>query len=133
MATHLSVSYSTNIPIRSELDTDTLKVGVIGYGYWGPNIVRNLQALAGARGVGICDKNPAALRRAEGVNHGTRLGSARPTFATLAAAKIPRWRCPSQRPAGSASRRAMAMSSGRMTSRAVFSVAGVRGPGGSAI
>ena len=48
-------------------------VGVIGYGYWGPNIVRNLQALAGARVVGICDKNPAALRRAESVNHGTRL------------------------------------------------------------
>ena len=50
-------------------------VGVIGYGYWGPNIVRNLQALAGARVAGICDKNPAALRRAEGVNHGTRLVS----------------------------------------------------------
>jgi predicted dehydrogenase len=48
-------------------------VGVIGYGYWGPNIVRNLQGLAGARVVGICDKNPAALRRAEAVNHGTRL------------------------------------------------------------
>ncbi len=50
-------------------------VGVIGYGYWGPNIVRNLQALAGARVVGICDKDPAALHRAEGVNHGTRLVS----------------------------------------------------------
>jgi predicted dehydrogenase len=50
-------------------------VGVIGYGYWGPNIVRNLQALAGAQVVGICDKNPAALQRAGGVNHGTRLVS----------------------------------------------------------
>jgi predicted dehydrogenase len=50
-------------------------VGVIGYGYWGPNIVRNLLALADARVVGICDKNPAALRRAEGINHGTRLAS----------------------------------------------------------
>jgi predicted dehydrogenase len=50
-------------------------VGVIGYGYWGPNIVRNLQALAGASVVGICDKNPAALQRAESVNHGTRLFS----------------------------------------------------------
>jgi predicted dehydrogenase len=50
-------------------------VGVIGYGYWGPNIVRNLQGLADARVVGICDKNPAALRRAEGINHGTQLVS----------------------------------------------------------
>jgi predicted dehydrogenase len=50
-------------------------VGVIGYGYWGPNIVRNLQALPGARVVGICDKNPTALQRAAGVNHGTRLVS----------------------------------------------------------
>ena len=50
-------------------------VGVIGYGYWGPNIVRNLQALPGVRVVGICDKNPAALQRAAGVNHGTRLVS----------------------------------------------------------
>lgn len=48
-------------------------VGVIGYGYWGPNIVRNLLTLAGAKVVGICDKNPAALRRAESINHGTRL------------------------------------------------------------
>jgi predicted dehydrogenase len=50
-------------------------VGVIGYGYWGPNIVRNFQALSGARIVGICDKNPAALQRAANVNHGTRLVS----------------------------------------------------------
>src|SRR5690349_22192284 len=48
-------------------------IGVIGYGYWGPNIVRNLLTLAGAKVVGICDKNPAALRRAESINHGTRL------------------------------------------------------------
>ena len=48
---------------------------MIGYGYWGPNIVRNLGALEGARVVEICDKDPAALRRAESVNHGTRLVS----------------------------------------------------------
>src|SRR5690349_21450796 len=48
-------------------------IGVIGYGYWGPNIVRNLLTLAGAKVVGICDKSPAALRRAASINHGTRL------------------------------------------------------------
>ena len=63
MATHLSVSSSTNIPIRSELDTDTLKVGVIGYGYWGPNIVRNFHAQEKSRVVVVCDKSPKSLRR----------------------------------------------------------------------
>lgn len=42
----------------------TIQVGVIGYGYWGPNIVRNLQRLEGVSVAGICDQNPASLRRA---------------------------------------------------------------------
>ncbi len=41
-----------------------IKFGVIGYGYWGPNIVRNLRGLDVATVVAICDKSPAALRRA---------------------------------------------------------------------
>jgi predicted dehydrogenase len=40
------------------------RVGVIGYGYWGPNIVRNLQGLETARAEMVCDKCPAALARA---------------------------------------------------------------------
>ena len=43
---------------------DVVRVGVIGYGYWGPNIVRNLHGLENAQVVAVCDKNPAALRRA---------------------------------------------------------------------
>ena len=42
-----------------------IKFGVIGYGYWGPNIVRNLRALDTATVVSICDKSSAALRRAQ--------------------------------------------------------------------
>lgn len=41
-----------------------LRVGVIGYGYWGPNIVRNFNGLDGTRVVSICDHNPEALNRA---------------------------------------------------------------------
>jgi predicted dehydrogenase len=41
-----------------------IKFGVIGYGYWGPNIVRNLRGLDTATVVSICDKSTAALRRA---------------------------------------------------------------------
>lgn len=38
-----------------------IKVGVIGYGYWGPNIVRNLSLLPGASVSWVCDVNPKAL------------------------------------------------------------------------
>src|ERR1017187_4845154 len=41
-----------------------IRIGVIGYGYWGPNVVRNLQALDAAQVVAVCDKHPAALKRA---------------------------------------------------------------------
>ena len=41
-----------------------VRVGVIGYGYWGPNIARNLHALDGAALSMICDTNPVALERA---------------------------------------------------------------------
>jgi len=44
--------------------TDMVRVGVIGYGYWGPNIVRNLQGQKNAQAVMVCDQNPAALARA---------------------------------------------------------------------
>jgi predicted dehydrogenase len=40
-----------------------LSVGVIGYGYWGPNVVRNLHSLDGCRLAGVCDRQPAALAR----------------------------------------------------------------------
>jgi len=41
-----------------------IRVGVIGYGYWGPNIVRNFQGLDNARVEIVCDKSSAALARA---------------------------------------------------------------------
>jgi predicted dehydrogenase len=42
-----------------------LNVAVIGYGYWGPNIVRNFQSLNSATVVGISDKSEASLQRAK--------------------------------------------------------------------
>jgi predicted dehydrogenase len=44
-----------------------IQVGVIGYGYWGPNIVRNFQATEGFKVHSICDANAEALQRAERV------------------------------------------------------------------
>jgi predicted dehydrogenase len=40
-----------------------IQVGVIGYGYWGPNIVRNLHGLDSTSVAAVCDKSPAALAR----------------------------------------------------------------------
>jgi predicted dehydrogenase len=39
-------------------------IGVIGYGYWGPHIVRNFHSLNNARVLVVCDKETQALRRA---------------------------------------------------------------------
>lgn len=41
-----------------------IRVGVIGYGYWGPNVVRNLHSLDSAQLVAICDQSPLAQERA---------------------------------------------------------------------
>ncbi|HZD31901.1 MAG TPA: Gfo/Idh/MocA family oxidoreductase, partial [Candidatus Angelobacter sp.] len=41
-----------------------VSVGVIGYGYWGPNIVRNLGSVEGARVVAIADTLCPARERA---------------------------------------------------------------------
>jgi predicted dehydrogenase len=40
-----------------------INVGVIGYGYWGPNIVRNLHGLDSTRVEAVCDKSEAALAK----------------------------------------------------------------------
>jgi len=39
--------------------------GVIGYGYWGPNVVRNLVGLEGSRVVAIGEMSPKARTRAQ--------------------------------------------------------------------
>jgi predicted dehydrogenase len=40
-----------------------IRIGVIGYGYWGPNIVRNLRSLERCQVAAVCDQSPAALKR----------------------------------------------------------------------
>ena len=42
-----------------------IRIGVIGYGYWGPNIVRNLHSLDSAQVVAVCDTTPEAQSRAK--------------------------------------------------------------------
>ncbi len=42
-----------------------LRVGLIGYGYWGPNILRNFAATEGATPAMLCDLDPSRLAKAE--------------------------------------------------------------------
>jgi predicted dehydrogenase len=42
-----------------------IRIGVIGYGYWGPHLVRNFHNLEGCEVTVVCDKNAEALRRAK--------------------------------------------------------------------
>ena len=42
-----------------------MNFGVIGYGYWGPNIVRNLASLEDSRVLAIADASPTARKRAQ--------------------------------------------------------------------
>jgi predicted dehydrogenase len=39
-------------------------MGVIGYGYWGPNIVRNFSSVDGIQVVAVCDSSPDMLKKA---------------------------------------------------------------------
>lgn len=59
--------------MRARRSTNTVNFGTIGYGYWGPNIVRNLDGLDGASVVAVCDKSAAARARAQKVTHGLQV------------------------------------------------------------
>lgn len=62
---HLSIVDSTStVHFASKPRESVVRVGVVGYGYWGPNIVRNLNGLDSARVEVVCDKSAGALARA---------------------------------------------------------------------
>src|SRR5271167_3701904 len=67
-----SVPYAS-LPSISRVGQDTIRFGVIGYGYWGPNVVRNLHSLEGSRIVAICDKSANALKRANQLYPGVEM------------------------------------------------------------
>ena len=45
------------------MDSSNLKIGVIGYGYWGPNIVRNFFGAAGCTVSKVADGRPERLKQ----------------------------------------------------------------------
>ncbi len=71
MATAISTSYMHAQSGRPNV----IRFGVVGYGYWGPNIVRNLSSLPGARVASLCDTNMQALRRASQAYPGLKVSA----------------------------------------------------------
>ena len=63
MATYITQAESSLNPQKS--GSDVLRFGVIGYGYWGPNVVRNLDQLEQVDVLGVCDLSTAARERAQ--------------------------------------------------------------------
>ena len=41
--------------------SEVVRIGVIGYGYWGPNLVRNFSELPGSMVTSVCDARPERL------------------------------------------------------------------------
>ena len=52
-----------NEPAHKGSGNAVIKFGVVGYGYWGPNVVRNLDQLEGSKVVAVCDQSPTARKR----------------------------------------------------------------------
>ncbi len=52
-----------------------MNFGVIGFGYWGPNVVRNLASLEGTRVLAIADKSATARKRAQKAYPGVTITS----------------------------------------------------------
>ena len=44
-----------------------IRIAIVGYGYWGPNIVRNFSNAEGIEVASICDPNPDALKKVSNV------------------------------------------------------------------
>jgi len=63
MATSLDIESATKLQKQQD-SNNVIRMGVIGYGYWGPNIVRNFHGQEHSRVVAICDKSPKSLQRA---------------------------------------------------------------------
>jgi predicted dehydrogenase len=52
-----------------------ISIGVIGFGYWGPNIIRNFQSLNYGCVKSVCDVNPKSLNRARNMFPGLNVTS----------------------------------------------------------
>src|SRR6266496_2198989 len=67
---HTTLKNSSSIADVQPNSKNMVRFGVIGYGYWGPNVVRNLTSLEGSELMAVCDKSTAARRRMQKAHPG---------------------------------------------------------------
>ena len=67
---HTTLKNSSSIADVQPTSKNMVRFGVIGYGYWGPKVVRNLTSLEGSELMAVCDKSPAARRRMQKAHPG---------------------------------------------------------------
>ena len=72
MPTVLAEPQETNA-VQTETNIDTVKFGVVGFGYWGPNIVRNLDRLEKTEVIAVCDKRVEARQKVKKVYPSVRV------------------------------------------------------------
>ena len=65
MSVGFSLSYPPAVRVDSAVGEDVVRVGVIGYGYWGPNIVRNFHGQEHSRVMMVCDKSTKSVGRVQ--------------------------------------------------------------------
>jgi len=53
-------------------DQSPVNAGVVGLGYWGPNLARNIERIPGVNLTWCCDERPAARERSAAAHPGTR-------------------------------------------------------------
>jgi predicted dehydrogenase len=63
MTTDLVQKSTKTMETKNDAGENFLRVGVVGYGYWGPNIVRNFHGQERSRVVAVCDKSPKSQKR----------------------------------------------------------------------
>jgi predicted dehydrogenase len=63
MVTRVGVQSAMEISISHPSGENVIRVGVIGYGYWGPNVVRNFHGQERSRVVVVCDKSEKSMKR----------------------------------------------------------------------
>src|SRR5271154_2287263 len=63
MAISLSDASVSRVSTSNESSENLLNIGVIGYGYWGPNVVRNFHGQEQSRVVAVCDQSQNSLQR----------------------------------------------------------------------
>jgi predicted dehydrogenase len=63
MAIGVSIQSAAKTSTVRMPEETAIRVGVIGYGYWGPNVVRNFHGQERSRVVAVCDKSQKSLQR----------------------------------------------------------------------